>query len=240
MGIKRTVLSRLFLFCPGTLLGLFLCEVYMSGRRAGMQRAKNTKNDEFYTQYQDIAAECDHYLDQFRNKVIYCNCDTECSNFVRYFLNLKSQGIIRDVIWSGGLGGIDFRSPESVAMLQQADVVVTNPPFSLFRQYVAQLIESDKQFLILGNQNAVSYKDFFLCLCLVRFGWDTNPLGRCCLTFRWLNRTRPIRWLMVCQRRWLRYAGSRTCKHPTKMVWYCPSGISVMSLAIQNTTTSMQ
>ena len=65
-----------------------------------MQRAKNTKNDEFYTQYQDIAAECDHYLDQFRNKVIYCNCDTECSNFVRYFLNLKSQGIIRDVIWS--------------------------------------------------------------------------------------------------------------------------------------------
>ena len=133
----------------------------MSGRRAGMQRAKNIKNDEFYTQYQDIAAECDHYLDQFRNKVIYCNCDTECSNFVRYFLNLKSQGIIRDVIWSGGLGGIDFRSPESVAMLQQADVVVTNPPFSLFRQYVAQLIESGKQFLILGNQNAVSYKDFF-------------------------------------------------------------------------------
>ena len=126
-----------------------------------MQRAKNTKNDEFYTQYQDIAAECDHYLNQFRNKVIYCNCDTECSNFVRYFLNLKSQGIIRDVIWSGGLGGIDFRSSESVAMLQQADVVVTNPPFSLFRDFMDLLIEYQKPFLVIGNKNAIAQRKVF-------------------------------------------------------------------------------
>ena len=133
----------------------------MSGRRDGLQRAKNTKNDEFYTRYQDIAAECDHYLDQFQRKVIYCNCDTADSNFVRYFMQLKSQGIIKDVLWSGGLGGLDFRSPSALDLLQTADIVVTNPPFSLFREYVSLLIASGKQFLILGNQNAISYKDFF-------------------------------------------------------------------------------
>ncbi|MBA4307019.1 MAG: modification methylase [Sphingopyxis sp.] len=58
-------------------------------------------------------------------------------------------------------GDGDFRSPESVALLQQADIVVTNPPFSLFREYVAQLINMDKKFVIVGNQNAISYKDIF-------------------------------------------------------------------------------
>ena len=133
----------------------------MSGRRDGLQRAKNTKNDEFYTRYEDIAAECDMYLEQFANKIIYCNCDTDDSNFVRYFQRLKAKGQIKDVLWSGGLGGIDFRSPEAKNMLQTADIVVTNPPFSLFREYITQLIDSRKQFLVLGNQNAVSYKDFF-------------------------------------------------------------------------------
>jgi Adenine-specific methyltransferase EcoRI len=55
----------------------------------------------------------------------------------------------------------DFRSPESIELLQQADVVVTNPPFSLFRDYVAQLMEYEKDFLIVGNQNAITYKDIF-------------------------------------------------------------------------------
>ena len=132
----------------------------MSGRREGLQRAKNAKNDEFYTRYPDVAAECDHYLNQFFGKVIYCNCDTADSNFVRYFQNLKVQGLVRDVLWSGGLGGLDFRCPDALALLETADIVVTNPPFSLFREYVSLLIVSGKQFLILGNQNAVSYKDF--------------------------------------------------------------------------------
>lgn len=61
-------------------------------------------------------------------------------------------------------GNGDFRSPECVAMLREADVVVTNPPFSLFREYLAQLIEYDKKFLIIGNQNNVTYKDVFLLL----------------------------------------------------------------------------
>jgi hypothetical protein len=58
-------------------------------------------------------------------------------------------------------GDGDFRSAESVALLQQADIVVTNPPFSLFREYVAQLVEHEKKFLIIGNMNALTYKEIF-------------------------------------------------------------------------------
>ncbi len=58
-------------------------------------------------------------------------------------------------------GDGDFRSDECIELLKQADIVVTNPPFSLFREYVAQLIEYDKKFLIIGNQNAITYKEIF-------------------------------------------------------------------------------
>lgn len=58
-------------------------------------------------------------------------------------------------------GDGDFRSAESIELLKQADIVVTNPPFSLFREYVAQLIEYDKKFVIVGHQNAISYKEIF-------------------------------------------------------------------------------
>ncbi len=70
-------------------------------------------------------------------------------------LELKEIGI-------GHLEGDgDFRKPECIELLKQADIVVTNPPFSLFREYVAQLIEHGKKFLILGDQNAVTYKEIF-------------------------------------------------------------------------------
>ncbi|OXN00435.1 adenine-specific methyltransferase EcoRI family protein [Bifidobacterium vansinderenii] len=58
-------------------------------------------------------------------------------------------------------GNGDFRSKECVALLDEADIVVTNPPFSLFREYVAQLMEHDKKFIIIGNQNAITYKEIF-------------------------------------------------------------------------------
>lgn len=58
-------------------------------------------------------------------------------------------------------GDGDFRSKESIDLLKQADIVVTNPPFSLFREYVAQLMEYDKKFVIIGSQNAVTYKEIF-------------------------------------------------------------------------------
>jgi hypothetical protein len=58
-------------------------------------------------------------------------------------------------------GNGDFRSPECVALLREADIVVTNPPFSLFRDYVAQLMEYEKNFIIIGNVNAVTYREIF-------------------------------------------------------------------------------
>ena len=60
-------------------------------------------------------------------------------------------------IYAGG----DFRSPECIALLKEADIVVTNPPFSLFREYLAQLVKHGKKFLIIGNQNAITYNDVF-------------------------------------------------------------------------------
>ena len=69
---------------------------------------------------------------------------------------LKNKHNTRAKLQSG-----DFRSEECIKLLKQADVVVTNPPFSLFREYVAQLIEYNKKFLIIGNQNAITYKEIF-------------------------------------------------------------------------------
>ena len=58
-------------------------------------------------------------------------------------------------------GDGDFRSAECIALLQEADIVVTNPPFSLFREYVAQLVQYDKKFIIVGHQNSITYKEIF-------------------------------------------------------------------------------
>jgi hypothetical protein len=74
---------------------------------------------------------------------------------VEYLLKNKKNALIRLQ------GDGDFRSPECIEMLKEADIVVTNPPFSLFREYVAQLMEYEKRFLIIGNQNALTYKETF-------------------------------------------------------------------------------
>ncbi len=63
--------------------------------------------------------------------------------------------------WSPMEGDGDFRSPESIELLKQADIVVTNPPFSIFREYISQLAEYNKKFLIIGNINAITYKEVF-------------------------------------------------------------------------------
>lgn len=70
---------------------------------------------------------------------------------------LKSDRNVLTVLSGDG----DFRSEECIELLKEADIVVTNPPFSLFREYVAQLIEYEKKFIIIGNQNAITYKEFF-------------------------------------------------------------------------------
>ena len=73
---------------------------------------------------------------------------------VRYLLQNNKN--VMSVLQTG-----DFRLPECVALLKEADIVVTNPPFSLFREYVAQLMEYDKKFVIIGHQNAITYKEIF-------------------------------------------------------------------------------
>ena len=154
-----------------------------------LHKAKTAKNDEFYTQMIDIEKELNHYKDHFKDKVIYCNCDDpKQSNFWKYFhLNFNHFGLKKliathyheteptyKIEYTGeddnncNIGVVtnletngDFRSPECIELLQESDIVVTNPPFSLFREYIAQLIEYDKKFIIIGNNNAIKYKEFF-------------------------------------------------------------------------------
>lgn len=71
----------------------------------------------------------------------------------------KKHPTMEDVTFFHGDG--DFRSAESIALLMQSDIVVTNPPFSLFREFVAQIVKYQKQFLIIGNINAITYKEVF-------------------------------------------------------------------------------
>ena len=148
---------------------------------SNLHRAKKARNDEFYTQFSDIENELTHYRDHFKGKVVYCNCDdARESNFFKYFsINFYKLGL-KKLIATGyrkngrGIklvydssnkdanveelkGNGDFRSEEGVKLLDEADIVVTNPPFSLFREYVAQLVKYDKKFLIIGNINAVNY-----------------------------------------------------------------------------------
>ena len=161
-------------------------------------KAKDVKNDEFYTRFDDIQAELNFYRDQLKDKVIYCNCDDPAeSAFTDFFkLNFDYLGIKKlictryqksnlflfaDPVRKSGYrleitaknkndkkpvkinlkGDGDFRSPECIELLKEADIVITNPPFSLFREYVDQLIKNNKKFLIIGNDNAITYKEIF-------------------------------------------------------------------------------
>lgn len=170
--------------------------------------ARETKQDEFYTQRPDIEKELKHYAapprNHFKGKTVLCNCDDpKVSNFFHYFshkfhtLKLKKlittcyKNVDPDIfskhdgkrglrlIYNGELtpggrvpafskldrlpleGDGDFRSEECIELLKQADIVVTNPPFSLFREYVGQLVEYKKKFIIIGNMHAIKYKGFF-------------------------------------------------------------------------------
>lgn len=188
-----------------------------------LSKAKNAKQDEFYTQYADIEKEVTAYLeynpDTFRDKVVLLPCDDpEWSNFTRYFAlhfeDLRLRKLIstsyapdskmlkqplqltlfetespqfdpskaqtkgkifvldRDVDGNGRIdiddlqwhyleGDGDFRSAEVKAYRDEADIIVTNPPFSLFREFFAWVMESGKKFLMIGNQNAITYRELF-------------------------------------------------------------------------------
>lgn len=157
---------------------------------SSLHAAKDAKFDEFYTRLEDINEEMNHYEDKFRDKVVLCNCDDpKWSNFWKYFhLNFEYLGLKKlitthyepadvqsyKIEYSGGNdedfeSGIitpltqngDFRSSECLSLLDESDIVVTNPPFSLFREYINTLVEHNKKFLIIGSFNNITYKDVF-------------------------------------------------------------------------------
>lgn len=152
--------------------------------------AKKAKNDEFYTQMSDIEKELCHYKQHFVGKTIFCNCDDPTwSNFWRYFhLNFehfKLKKLIAThydpneptymMTYEGGndadfnIGTTtllqqngDFRSPECIELLKEADIVVTNPPFSIAREfYLPLLMKYQKKFIIIGDLNWITYKSIF-------------------------------------------------------------------------------
>lgn len=151
-----------------------------------LHNARSNKYDEFYTQRKDVENELVHYAKHFKNKVIYCNCDNPAkSQFWKFFVDMFEPYGIKKVMatyyepdgqsylyeYSGESttktllqGDGDFRTADCIEILKRADIVVTNPPFSLFRQYIMQLMEYDKKFIVMGNINAITYKDFFSLL----------------------------------------------------------------------------
>ena len=191
--------------------------------QSNLTDAKKAKNDEFYTQYEDIQREVNAYLeynpDVFRGKTVLLPCDDpEWSNFTKFFAqNFENFGLkklistsyafesknfkgdfqisifeevspefdpdktrtkgkiftltrdsnrsgridIDDLEWHYLDGDGDFRSDEVRALRDEADIIITNPPFSLFREFLAWIMEADKKFLIIGNKNCVTYKEVF-------------------------------------------------------------------------------
>lgn len=187
-------------------------------------KARDTKNDEFYTQWADIEREMNAYLeydtDAFRDKIILLPCDDpEWSNFTKFFAlhfvdfglkrlistsyaadspppkahykptkfeaqspafdpnkdrvrgkkftlereDVNDDGVINidDLQWEYLEGDGDFKSAEVTALRDEADIVVTNPPFSLFGEFLSWIIDGGKKFAIIGNSQAVTYKDVF-------------------------------------------------------------------------------
>lgn len=201
--------------------------------KSALEDAKKGKNDEFYTQYEDIQKEMNAYLEfnpnVFKGKTVLLPCDDpEWSNFTKFFAqNFEMLGLkklistsyasdskkavynfneeyhkftifdvtdfertdvkfdrakthtkgkifvlerdndksghidINDLEWDYLDGDGDFRSEEITKLRNEADFIITNPPFSLFREFIAWIMEGDVMFSIIGNQNAISYKEVF-------------------------------------------------------------------------------
>ena len=151
-----------------------------------MQKAKDNKKDDFFTSYETIEEEMKYYTDFFENKIVYCNTDDTDSNFWKYFddnfekfklkklvatkYNQDDMGEKYELFIENGnkkycktklIGNGSFDSEECLKILQQSDVVITNPPFSLFRDFIKILDEYDKKFIILGNLNSITYKKIY-------------------------------------------------------------------------------
>lgn len=162
----------------------------MNAKNTNLHKAKKEANDEFYTQYEDIAKEIEHYKEHLKGKVVYCNCDIPYfSNFHKYFLDNFKELELKKLIVTGYikngngkcsiydgetstdydlLGDGDFRGDECIDMLQKADVVITNPPFSLFREFIKVVVDNGKDFIVVGSKTVIGYKEMFP---LIRSGY---------------------------------------------------------------------
>ena len=156
---------------------------------SNLYKARMGKNDEFYTMIGTIEKELTYYKKHLKNKIVLCNCDDPKSSAFWKYLHLNfSQLELKKLVstcynendvafkteYTGGddnniekgiktqlKGNGDFRSEECLNILDECDVVITNPPFSLFREFVDVLMKYKKKFLVLGNMNAVAYKQIF-------------------------------------------------------------------------------
>lgn len=147
-----------------------------------LSRARALKNDEFYTTLQSVENELKFYENALDNKTVLCNCnDGENSSFWKYFsanfhrLHLKKLICIsygkdayrmemtreQDTVKAPLNCNGDFRNDECIELLKISDIVVTNPPFSLFRTFLDLLYEYEKQFLVIGNMNMVVCNGIF-------------------------------------------------------------------------------
>ena len=175
---------------------------------ANLVAARAVKNDEFYTQWNDIENEMQAYLDYsqdaFRGKTVLLPCDDpEWSNFTQFFVhNFTAFGIKKlistsymprgngrifamesgsksdgSIEWEYLDGDGDFRSDEVTALRDEADMVITNPPFSLFREFMAWLVEGGVEFSVIGNMNAIACKEIFP-LIKVNEMWLGQPVPR--------------------------------------------------------------
>ena len=156
---------------------------------SNLSKARKVKNDEFYTMIDTVEKELVYYKNQLKDKIVLCNCDDpKSSAFWKYLhLNFSELGLKKLVStyynetgfafkteYTGGddndiekgvktllKGNGDFRSAECLNILDECNVVITNPPFSLFRDFVDVMMKHKKKFLVLGNMNAVTYKQIF-------------------------------------------------------------------------------
>ena len=140
---------------------------------AHLMAARKRKYDEYYTSYEDIEREMIHYKPSFKGKRIYCNCDDRSSAFYKYFKDkfhefglkalmvtgIKGEKCLYDGVreYVSGVEDGRFQSDECKELLKWCDMVVTNPPFSLWREYFDVVIESGKEFIVLGNMQSLRY-----------------------------------------------------------------------------------
>ena len=162
----------------------------LTSKNSNLNTAKKAKNDEFYTRYEDIEAEVMKYRKYFRDKVVYLPCDDPIekkSEFWSFFVNNFDAFEIKKLIatyynengktykfWidrdttNGGdiqqeelVGDGDFRSPECVEILRECDIVCSNPPFSLMKEFLPLILKYNKQFLVIGPLTIITYKEIF-------------------------------------------------------------------------------